>query len=384
MTAARAGLRTLLIDSSKFPRTKPCGGGLTARAIKRFPWLPTLLAAIETKSFHRLHLEGPAGSCLRYTSHQPAVITMRRIEFDAALLARAIASGAVFVGGDGLSALDETDDSVRIRTQSGRTFSSKWLIGADGVNGVVSRRAGLSSGWSERDLALDMMEESSDTVLSATDPDVLWVRFSHDGSHGYSYIFPKRSHLNVGVGFLRTWLKTAGGTSPYDRQSRLVAELVMSGRLSGESRRENFTPFHIPIAGPLPRTWRGRILLAGDAGGFVHAVTAEGIYYAMVTGELAALAVATGTNVGRLFEKRWRREIGPELRDALILQRYLFSGSSYVAAIINGAQNLPWVARTAIDYVDGSRSYRSARRSVLLRFPATALRLTLLALRRGA
>ena len=61
---------------------------------------------------------------------------------------------------------------------------------------------------------------------------------------------------------------------------------------------ENFTPFHIPVGGPLRRPGRGRVLLAGDAGGFVNGFTAEGIYYAMVSGDLAAKTVLETTRVG--------------------------------------------------------------------------------------
>ena len=60
------------------------------------------------------------------------------------------------------------------------------------------------------------------------------------------------------------------------------------GMMDGESRRDHFTPFLIPIGGPLRRTADRRVLLAGDAGGFVNGFSAEGIYYAMVTGDLAA------------------------------------------------------------------------------------------------
>ncbi len=62
--------------------------------------------------------------------------------------------------------------------------------------------------------------------------------------------------------------------------------------LHGRSDRQCFTPFLIPVGGPLPRAWHGRILFAGDAGGFVNAITAEGIYYAMASGELAGRAIA--------------------------------------------------------------------------------------------
>ena len=65
-----------------------------------------------------------------------------------------------------------------------------------------------------------------------------------------------------------------------------------SGASSTASRSaRNFTPFIIPVGGPLRRPGRGRVLLAGDAGGFVNGFTAEGIYYAMVIGELAARAI---------------------------------------------------------------------------------------------
>ena len=74
-------------------------------------------------------------------------------------------------------------------------------------------------------------------------------------------------------------------------QRRFVGELRRRGVVEGESARGNFTPFLIPVGGPLRRPGRGRVMLAGDAGGFVNGFTAEGIYYAMVSGELAARSV---------------------------------------------------------------------------------------------
>ncbi len=71
-------------------------------------------------------------------------------------------------------------------------------------------------------------------------------------------------------------------------RATFVDELRRSGVVEGASARANFTPFLIPVGGPLRRPGRGRVLLAGDAGGFVNGFTAEGIYYAMVSGELAA------------------------------------------------------------------------------------------------
>src|SRR5205823_8892105 len=119
--------------------------------------------------------------------------------------------------------------------------------------------------------------------------------------------------------------------APYDLQRGFVDELRARAIVAGESVRGNFTPFLIPVGGPLRRPGRGRVLVAGDAGGFVNAFTAEGIYYAMVSGDLAARAViATRGVVSRdQVARRYRRacsdEIGRELRDSVLVQRHLFS-----------------------------------------------------------
>ncbi len=57
---------------------------------------------------------------------------------------------------------------------------------------------------------------------------------------------------------------------PYEVQRTFVDELRRRGLVEGESARANFTPFLIPVGGPLRRPGRGRVILAGDAGGFVN------------------------------------------------------------------------------------------------------------------
>jgi len=164
--------------------------------------------------------------------------------------------------------------------------------------------------------------------------------------------------------------------APYDLQRRFVERLRERGVVAGRSTREHFTPALIPIGGPLAAPGRGRVLLAGDAGGFVNAVTAEGIYYAMVTGELAAHAVRTAPVVSKMAS-RYRRacdyEIGAELRDSVRIQRYLFADSRRIGHLIDGAHRETRAVRLMIDFVSGSRSYRDLRRQILLRSPSHLL-----------
>ena len=198
---------------------------------------------------------------------------------------------------------------------------------------------------------------------------------AHQGLDGYGYIFPKTNHVNVGVGCLLSHFDETISASPYEVQQAFVSSLIARGALCGRSDRSHFTPYLIPVGGPLGDAWSGRVLFAGDAGGFVHAITAEGIYYAMVSGELAANAIGDArgdvTRAGRVYARSWRREIGAELNDAVLLQRYFFRQHERVGRVIGGASSVPGFIDLILDYAKGRLSYTSLRRRLLLRFPQT-------------
>ena len=60
-TLAAAGVAVRLLDRAAFPRNKPCGGGISVRILRRFPYLDGELRRIATHTVSRLHLEGPDG-----------------------------------------------------------------------------------------------------------------------------------------------------------------------------------------------------------------------------------------------------------------------------------------------------------------------------------
>ena len=131
--------------------------------------------------------------------------------------------------------------------------------------------------------------------------------------------------------------------APYELQRGFVDHLRAAGSSKARSVRSNFTPFIIPVGGPLRRPGRGRVLLAGDAGGFVNGFTAEGIYYAMVSGDLARERDRRdgrrrrSTAAVSRYRRACDREIGAELRDSVLIQRYLFADRRRIARVIAGA-----------------------------------------------
>ena len=375
-TLAATGIETLLVDRHAFPRNKPCGGGITTRVLRRFPWLPDAIAPIDRHAVSILHLEGPDRTVVEITSPRPCVLLIRRVEFDNALASQALAAGARFQSGFEITQVEETATGVTLRARDGSVLKAPIVIAADGVHSVIAKRLGLNPRWPRSRLALDMMEETD--TLAATRPDVLWIAYGYRDLDGYAYIFPKARHVNVGIGCLLSHYDAHVDVHPDELQEELIRTLEARDMLRGRRDADCFTPYLIPVGGPLDVTARGRVLLCGDAGGFVHGVTAEGIYYAMVTGEHAARAVAAHRHrpekAAAAYERAWRAEIGPELADSVLLPQVLFGDRSQVREAVAAAQDSP-VTAGVLEMVRGERSYASLRRRLIMRHPYLALQL---------
>jgi flavin-dependent dehydrogenase len=442
-TAARAlaaaGVRVRLLDRAAFPRNKPCGGGISMRVVRRFPYLAAGLRRIATHEIRRLYLEGPTGASTVIESDEPAALMIRRVEFDALLVALALEAGVDLVCGVDVIQAKQDVERVTLTARDGRRFTAPVVIAADGVHSVIARRLGLNPGWAASSVALDMMEETPRDRLRDLDPSTLWVSYGYgqgfgirdsgfeggeattenaertdcavgrrrsvldtrerDGAsasargsgaprevtnacpEGYAYIFPKRDHVNIGVGYVLSYFRSEIDDAPYDLQRGFIDQLRRRGIVVGESAREHFTPYLIPVGGPLRTPGRGRVLLAGDAGGFVNGFTAEGIYYAMVSGELAAQAVVAARSqparLAAVYCRACDHEIGGELRDSVLIQRYLFADRRRIVRVIDGANRERTVTRLILDYAAGRRSYRAVRRAILARSPLLGARLAI-------
>jgi geranylgeranyl reductase family protein len=377
-TAARGlacgGARVLVLDRAAFPRNKPCGGGLTWRALKRFPDVEAALPNISTHAIRRIYMEAPGGASVSIEAAEPTVVLVRRLEFDHLLMNLAREAGAELAEGADITRVSEHAAGVRLEARDGRVFEAPVVVAADGVYSTVARRLGFNPGWPRDQVAIDMMAETPSSRLRAVDDGTLWVSFAPGSGHGYGYIFPKRDYVNVGVGYVVSSFKTAIREAPHALHEAFVAGLKERGLLEGDADRSWFTPYQVPVGGPLRTTARGRVYLAGDAGGFVNGFSAEGIYFAMLTGDLAARAILTGPSP-RLYERLWRREIGAEMRDARFLSRYAFADLNRVSRLVRGVRAYPPLAGLLADYASGADTYEGVRRRFVLKFPWIAAKL---------
>ena len=345
LTLARRGADVLLLDKKRFPRDKPCGGGIRHGVYARFPELTrTLRGKVSVHEIHRVVMESPGGHVVTAARQTPLYLTMRRAELDAALLDEARAVGARVQESTRVVAVERAGAGVFVRCIDGAAHAARLVIGADGVNSVVARAAGLTTGFTDEALAIDTMEETPLAELAMTDPDSMYVAYGYKGRPGYGYVFPKTDCVDFGVGYMLPFYRRELAGSPYPHHARFLEEAAARGVVRGRSNPANFKAYRLPLGGPLPRTVADRVLVCGDAGGFVNAYTGEGIYYAMVTGrhagDVAADALGDAdTSTLRLaeYERRWRAEIGEELADSVRIQRRLFNDPALADAIIRAA-----------------------------------------------
>jgi geranylgeranyl reductase family protein len=382
MELARRGIPTLVLERKRPPRDKPCGGGMRHGVFRRFPELAGYLReTVEMHEVRKVRMESPSGISAIADRETPLYVTLRRVDLDAALLERARDLGARVL--EGVRVVDVACDAARamVTTSDGTRLDARVVIGADGVNSVVARAAGLMDGTAADAIALDTTEETPVEDLCVTDPDTLYVAWGYKGGPGYAYVFPKRRHVDAGVGFLVSYYRTALGGAPYPYHEAFLEEATAKGIVTGRSRRENCRAYRLPIGGPLARTYGPRVLVAGDAGGFVNAYTGEGIYHAMVTGQLAGEAAAEAIRAGDCsefamarYQVRWEQEIGEELRDSVRIQRRLFGAPDRADRIIRAASVDPKLCRLLAAVALGEEPLAAHRGELAWRFAVASLR----------
>lgn len=310
-TAARllaaSGASVLLLDRARFPRDKPCGGGVTVRAAREIeldlsPVIERTIygATVSVRLRRRFHR--------RY--HLPLTFMTQRCRLDAFLADRAVAAGADFRDGAAVNSidLDSTGTAVRAGTD---VYHGRTLIGADGANGPTARALGLAP-LREVAVALEGNVPADERTAARWEQDIALELGSSPG--GYGWLFPKADHLNIGVG---GWQRVAPSLR------RRLADLCRAYGFD-PGRLQELRGYRLPMRRPGSAIVHGPALLAGDAAGLIDPLSGEGIFAAARSGRLAAAAVQRylGGDINALaaYQKAVDREIMADVEISMRLQ----------------------------------------------------------------
>ena len=294
---AKAGASVLLADKARFPRDKPCGGGLTMRAVRQLPFSVEPVVEDRTSSV-RLGLDFKAR--FERTTERPLVLMTQRSRLDAFLAGQAADAGADFRDGARVDDLALSDHDVRA-TVDRREVAAGWLFCADGVNGTAARAIGLDGGRTygvalEGNIPYGVVTEEEYRGR-------LFLELANVPG-GYGWVFPKGDHVNVGVG---------GWEREGPRMRRHLARFCREYGIP-ESSLENVRGYRLPLLHARARLAKGRAALLGDAAGLVDPLSGDGIYEAFLSGKLAAEAVVAGDL--EAYERELRRALSSQLAAA--------------------------------------------------------------------
>jgi flavin-dependent dehydrogenase len=133
-----SGYKVLLLDRQQFPRVKPCGGGISIKALNLIPWSITPVLEQTIKRIC-VGIKGTTNvRCEVLETEHPICAFAVRKEFDHFNFEKTIESGVEFQNISELSEIKEHRDRVQVVIDR-RQLTSRFLIGADGANSEVRR-----------------------------------------------------------------------------------------------------------------------------------------------------------------------------------------------------------------------------------------------------
>ena len=340
---AREGLSVLLLEKSKHPRHKSCGGGLSARLL---PFLDSDVGQVIDEIIYHTAFQFQKRRAT-FSSKRPVAYLVRRRRFDAYLAGKARAAGAEVREESPLLQWREVPEGVEVESRAGRDTAS-FLIAADGAKSRIARQ--LYPDW-KKELAFSIEAERPLSPSGARET----VFIDLTVPKGYGWVFPKGDEAAIGIaGFRGKEKKPHRFYEQFLKRNLLVEEgpLPPHGCVLPLYRR---SPFSLA---------KGRVLLIGDAGALVDPLFGEGIYYAVRSGQMAANAVVRALGRGapiQSFDDEVRSTFYPEFDVARKMAYWIYS---FPGLFLEATRRHPGSMALYFGVLRGERTYPEFWREV--------------------
>lgn len=344
-TAARIladhGLKTILLESRRYPRRKTCAGVLSVKAL---PLLPPGSEAVLGRPLYGVEFRFANERAVRYRRETPYARMVDRSHFDSFLACKATEAGAIILEGLPVLGVEAGKGAFAVVTEKGKYFAPV-IVGADGANSVVRKSLGLGrvrSGFGVEAHLPPAGRAEVDGEEAVIDYGAIpW---------GYGWVFPREDGYSVGVGSFARLKDSIKGY--FESYLRYVTDY--------EINRLDVRLHPIPLGGESVPALPTGCVLAGDAAGFVDPFYGEGIYYAILGGLIAADCIAR--DKAEKYPSMVKNRIVGEMRRARTLARIFYRAPRFFHDRLVRKRR---VIEAFLKTVAGESSYRALGRWLL-------------------
>lgn len=344
-TLTGRGVGVLLLEKETLPRYKCCAGGVTEKAARL---LDFDISGVIEQTIDRVDLTYRLSRRYRGQHGEPIVYTVTRHAFDHLLVRKAQERGTVLADGRKVTRIRPAGDLLEV-SAGGEAFCSPIVVGADGAYSVVARELGMPG------TAEHLAGIATEIVASPAEMAQWRSRAQLELGcipGGYAWVFPRRTHLSVGVGCVTSRAKHL------EQSHREFLHL-----LGFEGSRVSRSRSHlIPTCGRGRFVWQDRALLVGDAAGLADPLTGEGIHNAVLSAQLAAPVIETALAHGRpmlqAYQEAVEEQIVSELKIARVLSRLFIRFPHLSLGMLHRSDGV-WKAGCGL--ISGDLSYADIR-----------------------
>jgi geranylgeranyl reductase family protein len=347
---ARAGLETRVFDE-KLAWEKPCGGGLTYKAYRDYPFL--INNNTPKKLITDTFLAAPKAGAVKMALSRPLVI-YSRLDLNRMLLDRAEQAGAQLEKTRVLD-IQRTGRGWLLKTQHG-SLEADFCIVATGARNPL-RNVGTQ--WTPADTMYAL------GYYVPSQQDHIDIQFLSN-LEGYIWVFPRCGHLSVGI--------CGKGEPAQALRGRLERYMEEKGiAYKGAAFYGHMLPALETPGWKTNRVAGDGWLAVGDAGGLVDPITGEGLYYAMRSGDLASQVALNESQSlaekAQAYRNLLRREFAADLEFGAGIARRVFVGrflfSTVPARMIEFVRRSPRFRALIEDLFAGTQPYLGLKSRLL-------------------
>jgi flavin-dependent dehydrogenase len=352
---ARAGRDVLLFDE-KLAWEKPCGGGLTDKALAQWPFLRD--AQVERNWVSDCELIAPSGRRVQFPLDRRIAI-FSRLKLNGLLLDRARDAGSQLLR-DRVLQINGDAGGWLIQTASG-SYSADFVVLAAGARN--SLRSRFTSALGPENFMVGAGYYIPGNHHTAQ------IKFLKD-LHGYIWIFPRADHFSAGI------CGRMQGKSTAELRRTLEDSLPEFGLgLAGATFYAHIIPSLTPEALRNSSFAGDGWAMIGDAAGFVDAITGEGLYYALRSAELFSQALLAGAP--EQYSALVKKDFLPELENAARIANRFYGGEwmggHVLERMIQLTQRSASFREIMRDLFSGAQEYSDLRQRVYEKLPRIAM-----------